>query len=205
MATRKIAKPATPHSSGTRKTTSAPHLTIYDVDEYFDAKFTSDELQELDEHILAECGFANDFHGRAWLFCEKIKLRRELEAKLGLRGGVPGEWITIHMCRELEIDYKSFAKNTPKLPIEPFYRFIESRFPQFKPTNNKLRLDVQKCHLRAAYIDWVELECRRTACPKSYHGSGCEDRYEEPDYLTAVQRVWRRNAARLKLTLVHSA
>lgn len=188
-----------------RKAISVPAPTIYDGEKYFDAKFTEDELWELDERILAECGFVDDERaGRSWLYCQWITLGGEIGRKLGM-GMVSREWVTIHMCRELEIDYKSFAKNVPKLPLEPFYRCIESRFPHFKPTNSKVRLDAQKQCLHLAFIDWIDAECARIACPKSYHGLGCEDRYEKPDYVTAVQRVWKHNAARPKLTLVHSA
>lgn len=178
--------------------------TIYDGERYFDATFTADEMRELDARILAECGFANDKAGRSWLFCKSMLLGGELAAALG-RGYVGHHEVAIHMCRELEIDYKSFVKNEPKLPIEPFYQFVASRFPRLKPTSNKMRLDVQQDHMHLAFIDWVDAECERNACPKSYHGSGCEDRYEKPDYAIAVQRVWKHNAARAKLTLVHSA
>ena len=188
-----------------RKATKARPVTIYDGEKYFDAKFTQDELFELDRRILAECGFDNDSSGRGWLTSKWITLGSELGQKLGLGDMASREWTTIHMCRELEIDYKSFAKNVPKLAIEPFYQFVASRFPRLKPTSNKMRLDVQQHHMRLAFIDWIDAECERIACPKSYHGLGCEDRYEKPDYLTAVQRVWQHNAARAKLTLVHSA
>lgn len=192
--------------SGARKRTAAAprQPTIYDGEKYFDAKFTKDELDELSERILDECGFANDRDGRYWLLTQWIILGGQLGEMLGT-GYVGHEKVTIYLCRELEIDYKSFAKNVPKLPIEPFYRFIEPRFPRLKPTYNKMRLDVQEHHVHLAFIDWIDAECERTACPKSYHGSGCEDRYEKPDYAIAVQRVWKHNAARPKLTLVHSA
>jgi len=190
--------------SGKRKAAKARPPTIYDGDKYFDAKFTQDELWELERRILAECGFEDDFNGRSWLTTQWITLGHELGRKLGLSDMASIERVTIYMCRELEIDYKSFAKNIPKLPIEPFYRFVASRFPHFKPANNKMRLDVQLTHLRSAFVDWVEAECQRTSCPKSYHGSGCEDRYEQPNYMTALQRVYKHNAERPKLTLVHS-
>jgi hypothetical protein len=134
-----------------------------------------------------------------------LNVALELGRKLGLGDMAPLDWVSIHMCRELEIDYKSFAKNVPKLPIEPFYQFVASRFPRFRPTSNKMRLDVQQHHMHLAFIDWIDAECERIACPKSYHGLGCEDRYEKPDYTAAVQRVWKHNASRPKLTLVHSA
>lgn len=188
-----------------RKVTSARALTIYDGDKYFDAKFTEDELYELEERILAECGFEEGYGGSSWMTVQWITLGSELGRKLGLRDMASREMVAIHMCRELEIDYKSFAKNTPKLPIEPFYKFVEPRFPRFKPTDIKMRLDVQKHHMHLAFIDWIDAECERIACPKSYHGLGCEDRYEKPDYLTALQRVYKHNAERPKLTLVHSA
>jgi len=192
---------------GKRKVAMSRPPTIYDGDKYFDAKFTADELRELDERILAECGFeADEDHrdGHSWLYAQWITLGADLGLKLGLRGGMASrEWVTIHMCRELEIDYKSFAKNVPKLPIEPFYAFVEKQFPRLKPTDNEMRLDVQKHHMHLAFIDWIDAECQRIACPKSYHGLGCEDRYEKPDYLTALQRIWKHNAARPKLTLVH--
>jgi|SRR5579875_301230 len=187
----------------TRKAATPQPPTIYDGEKYFDAKFTDDELFKLDERILAECGFANDQAGFRWLSMQWINLGCELGRKLGT-GMVSREWVTIHMCRELEIDYKSFAKNVPKLPIEPFYRFIESRFPHFKQTSNKMRLEVQEHHMHLAFIDWVDAECERIGCSKSYHGLGCGERYEKPDYSTAVQRVWKHNAARPKLTLAYS-
>ncbi len=190
--------------SGKRKAAKARPPTIYDGDKYFDAKFTQDELWELDRRILAECGFENDREGSTWLYMQWITLGSELGRKLGSGYMVSREWVTIHMCRELEIDYKSFAKNVPKLSIEPFYAFVERQFPRLKPTDNKLRLDVQKHHMHLAFIDWIDAECQRIACPKSYHGLGCEDRYEKPDYLTALQRIWKHNAARPKLTLAHS-
>lgn len=189
----------------TRKSAGARPLTIYDGEKYFDAKFTHDELLELDNRILAECGYENDYQGRGFLLYQRLNVAHELGRKLGLGGMAPLDWVSIHMCRELEIDYKSFAKNVPKLPIEPFYRFVASRFPRLKPTSNELRLDVQRHHMHLAFIDWIDGECQRIACPKSYHGLGCEDRYEKPDYSIALQRVWKHNAARPKLMLVHSA
>lgn len=190
-----------------RKATGAGAPTIHDGDKYFDAEFTEDELQALEERILVECGFQDDEddrRGHSWLYTQWITLGWELGRKLGLNTMVSHEWVTIHMCRELEIDYKSFAKNVPKLSIEPFYMAIKSRFPYFKETNNEMRLKAQKHHMHLAFIDWIDAECERIACPKSYHGLGCGERYEDPDYMTAVRRVWKHNAARPKLTLVHS-
>ena len=192
------------NAKGKRKVTKAQPLTIYDGDKYFDAKFTFDEMRKLRDRIVVEAGFDDKDEGRSWLSTHLILLSSDLGARLGI-GRASHEMAVIHMCRELEIDYKSFAENAPKLPIEPFYQFVASRFPRLKPTSNEMRLDVQQHHMHLAFIDWIDAECEKIACPKSYHGLGCEDRYEEPDYMTAVQRVWKYNAARPKLTLVHSA
>lgn len=190
---------------GNRKAAEARPPTIYDGDKYFDAKFTWDERLVLGDRIISECGMEDGFSGRAWLSSTTMNAMREISRTLGTSfDSCRLDWAYIHICRQLEIDYKSFAKNVPKLPIEPFYAFVEKRFPRLKATDNKMRLDVQKHHMHLAFIDWVDAECQRIACPKSYHGLGCEDRYEKPDYLTAVQRVWKHNAARPKLTLVHS-
>lgn len=185
--------------------TNSPAPTIYDVDKYFDAEFTWDERFALEDRILDECEMERDRY-RTWISASITNAMWDISKALGMsHSSCPIDWAYIHICRQLEIDYKSFAKNEPKLPIESFYRFVESRFPRFKPTDSEMRLSSQRHHMHVAFIDWVDAECQRTECPKSYHGIACEDRYEEPDYAIAVQRVWKHNASRAKLTLVHSA
>lgn len=184
----------------TRKSAGARPLTIYDGEKYFDATFSDEETFELNRYILEMCGIEGD---SMWLFIKRQEVDRELCRKLGM-SSIPYDWATIHICRELEIDYKSFAKNEPKLSIEPFYQFIESRFPEFKEARNKMQLDVQTRQIWTAFIDWTDAECETARCPRSYHGF-CRDRYEQPDLELAAQRIWKHNASRPKLTLVHSA
>jgi len=188
-----------------RKAISAPAPTIYDGDKYFDAKFTSDECLALGSRIMDECGINNDFQGRGWLMTTIMEAGWELDRKLGMSyGSRPHEWAYIHICRQLEIDYHSFAKNEPKLPIDAFYRVVERKFPQFKPAKNRMQLDVQTHHIHMAFLDWVESACPATGCQKSEHWLwGCSDRFEKPDYDAVVKRIWEHNAARPKLTLVH--
>lgn len=183
-------------------------LTIHDGERYFDARFSEEEREELRERIVQECGFAERRSG----FWQMDKLLRDAETEimhaLNLYP-VPGDWTHIHVCRQLEIDYKSFAKNVPKLPIEPFYKFVESRFPHFKPAKNKMQRDVQKQHIHLAFIDWIDSMCPENGCKRSHHGFSCWDRFEKADYLVAAMRIWEFNAKRPKfkvspLRLVHS-
>jgi len=178
-------------------------LTIYDAERYFDAEFTHDEEMELRRRIMDECGIPNDFQGRAWMMVTEMQTRNEICRALG---SCPPDGAYIHICRQLEIDYKAFAKNEPKLPIEPFYQFVERQFPRFRPAKNKMQLEVQTHHIQGAFSEWLESACPASGCKKSEHWLwGCSDRFERVDYKAAATRIWERNAARPKLTLVHSA
>lgn len=187
-------------SSGTRKATSAYPLTIYDGDKYFDAKFSEEERRDISRQIAAVYG-CDEFMGVYFLW---DRTNRELCRELD-DWNIPEDWAYIHICRQLEIDYKAFAKNVPKLPVEPFYRFVESRFRDFKPAKNKLQMEIQTKQIARAFTTWIKAQCEEAGCTEPYHDYVCQDRYQKPDYETAARRIWEHNASHPKLTLVHSA
>jgi len=196
-----MAKKSIPNAAQTRR------LTIYDGEKYFDATFSEDERDEIRERIISECGFADRTRGmmKAWDLLRDAET--EIMNALDIYP-VPVDWQHIHVCKELEIDYRRFAKNEQKRPIEPFYLFVERQFPHFKPARNAMQLDVQTQHIHLAFIDWIDDACPRHGCQKSSHGWGCWDRFEKADYKEAARRIWNHNQGRAKfgpLKLVHSA
>ena len=195
-------------SKKTRKTKAeATRLTIYDRESYFDATFSVDERREIRNRIILECGFSDSFHGITKAFDLLRRAETEIMKALNMYP-VPSDWEHIHVCRQLEIDYKSFAKNVPKLPIEPFYQFVEPLFSHFKPAKNAMQLEVQTQHIHLAFIDWIDFTCPKHGCTKDDHGFGCWDRFEKSDYERAARRICAHNGRRKKfqpLRLVHSA
>ena len=187
-------------------------LTIYDREKYFDATFSEEERKMLRRRIEDETGLiGKGHHGDRFLaICKCGKLLRDAKTEImnALRMyPVPADWTHIHVCKQLEIEYKSFAKNVPKLPIEPFYKFVEPLFPHFKPAKNKMQLEIQTHNVHLAFIDWIDEACVKAGCLKSSHSWACWDRFEERSYEAAAERIWAHNARRQKfspLRLVHS-
>jgi hypothetical protein len=187
-----------------RKIAKVRPVTIYDGDKYFDVKFSEAERRELKRHIAAAYGCHDEIMGPYFLWG---RTNRELCHALN-DWSIPEDWAYIHICRQLEIDYKAFAKNVPKLPIEPFYRFVESRFRDFRPAKNKLQLDIQTRQIYSAFYKWIEAQCESAGCAEPYHDHVCQDRYERLDCETAAKRIWEHNRthpAFPALKLVHSA
>ena len=180
--------------------------TIYDREKYFDVKLSQNECSEIQNRIIAEMGLKRPSAGISRTFDLLHAAETEIMNALNMYP-VPWDWQHIHVCRQLEIDYKSFAKNVPKLPIEPFYRFVEPLFPHFKAAKNKMQLSIQTQHAHLAFIDWIDQVCPENGCKKSSHGYGCWDTFEKVDYEQAAKRICAHNAARPKFTplrLVHS-
>ena len=193
----------------TRKPKIARPLTIYDREKYFDATFSAIERDQIRQRIAMECGFEP---GHLLSITKPFDLIRDAETEIMNALNmypVPDDWLHIHVCRQLEIDYKSFAKNVPKLPIEPFYKFVEPLFPHFKAAKNAMQLDIQTHHMHLAFIDWVNETCGKHGCKRSHHSFACWDRFEKRSYEEAVRRVCAHNERREKFTnsplrLVHS-
>ena len=187
-------------------------LTIYDGEKYFDATFSSEECEQIRDLIKAEIGLDDDNHfsGIRATFDLINKADKKIAEAFGTSVyKIPVSWSYIHVCRELEIDYKSLAKNLPKLSIEPFYAFVESQFPSFKPAKNDSQRTIQTKHIHLAFIDWIDVACPASGCKKSDHGFSCWDRFEEADYTAAAKRIWEFNGKRPRLKigplrLVHS-
>lgn len=180
-------------------------LTIHDREKYFDTTLSQKEIEEIMDRIAVEF---DDCRGLAMAY--QLINEAEIEIQNALKmDTVPYAWCCIHACRQLEIDYKAFAKNNPRLPIEPFYNFVEPLFPQFKQANNKIQLSVQTKQIHVAFVDWVDEACAQHGCTKSHHGPGCWDRFEKADYAEAASRISAHNVRRAKFTasplrLVHS-
>lgn len=192
-----------------RKVAANRPLTIYDGDKYFDASFSSDEFKELRDLIQAEIGLGDVFMSIRKTFDLIDKADKKISRALNIYP-VPDSWSYIHVCKELEIDYKSLAKNVPKLPIEPFYAFVETQFPHFKFARNDSQKAIQDAHIQCAFVDWIDSVCPRNGCKKSSHGWGCWDRYEDVDYIVARMRICYFNDTRPRfaaapLRLVHTA
>ena len=172
--------------------------TIFDGEKYFDATFSEDEREMIRKRIMAETGFGADRLSAIRQCWNLLRDAGEEIAKTLNINPVPSDWKHIHVCRQLEIDYKSFAKNVPKLPIEPFYKWVEPLFPHFKPAKNAMRLDIQTNHIHLAFIDWVDAACPQNGCTKSHHEFSCWDRFERADYEEAARRIWAHNERRQK-------
>ena len=190
--------------SGPRKKRAPPRpLTIYDGEKYFDAKFSAEEREQIRERIADECGPPMEgIYGYIGINRAHDLLRdAETEIMNALNVyPVPSDWKHIHVCRQLEIDYKSFARNIPKLPIEPFYRFVEPLFPHFKPARNAMQLKVQTGQIHHAFVDWIDEVCPQIGCAKSSHGWTCWDRFEKASYEVAAERICAHNLRRTKFT-----
>lgn len=181
-------------------------FTMRDPDRYFDATFSAEERQEIMERITAECSLPGRDGARFAEISQAFDLLRDAETEImnALHlYPVPDDWAYIHVCRQLEIDYKSFAKYVPKAPIEPFYLFVAPLFPHFKPAVNAMQLSIQTRHVHLAFVDWIDQACPDHGCMKTSHGSTCWDRFEKADYETAAQRVWAHNERRKKFTPLH--
>jgi hypothetical protein len=183
-------------------------LTILDRDKYFDVTLSDEECEMIREKIMRESGFGRSFIRITKCFDLLRDAETEIMEALNMYP-VPWGWQHIHVCKQLEIDYKSFARNIPKLPIEPFYAFVEPLFPHFRPAKNKMQLSIQTQHVHLAFIDWIDEACPKHGCQKEHHSFACWDRFETASYEEAARRICAHNARREKFTssplrIVHS-
>jgi len=192
-------------------------VTMWDGPKYFDAVFTDEERIQLREKLMDVCGFGARRNGyRNYVgFEHDIEYPAQDEVwKAFCSFGFTYEkdsdklrdYALIHVCRQLEIDYKQFAKNAPKLSIDGFIASAKMAFPDFKRPRNKVELKIQEHKLHQLWCDWQDDECVRTKCVKESHWL-CSDRYAARDYDAILGEIARYNMGRPKfepLRLVHS-
>ena len=113
-----------------KRARTKPPLNMYDGPKYFDAKFTSEEREQLLDQIVEVSGI--DFQN--YFFTLQRPTEKEICRVLDAIGWGKLEdlydYVLIKLCRDLEIDYKSFAKNEPKLPLDRFIAFAKREFPK---------------------------------------------------------------------------
>lgn len=194
----------------TREATRPP--TIWDGEKYFDATFTALERRALRDKLIDVCGYgAGNYCGferaiegpaqdTVWpvFVAEGFEYERD-HARLC-------DYALIHVCRELGIDYKSFAANVPKLSIAGFIECAKRAFPDFKRPRNKIEATIQEHKLHLLWCDWHEEECARTGCTCKHHWL-CGDRFAMRDYPAILEQVAAHNRTRPRfapLKLVHS-
>jgi hypothetical protein len=197
----------------TRTKTSHP-LTVWDGDKYFDARFNDEERQILRKKLMVVCGYGNSRLGipdrLGFEFDIERPARREVRPALLASGldcdrqeGRFMDCALIHISRQLEIDYKSFAKNVPKLPIDGFISSAKRAFPEFMKPRNNLEFKIQEHKLHVLWCDWHDEECVRTGCTKESHWL-CSDRFVERDYEAILDEVAKYNKTRPKLVCATS-
>jgi len=108
------------------------------------------------------------------------------------------DYALIHICRQLQVDYKSFAKNLPKLPIDGFIASAKLAFPEFRRPRNKVEFKIQEHKLHLLWCDWHGEECARTGCKNEHHWL-CSDRFAKRDYPAILQEIAAHNERRPKL------
>jgi hypothetical protein len=200
-----------------RKTKAVRPLTIWDYEKYFDATFTAAERKALEDRLVIVCGFRknDDEHASicamAWDHQIFRPAQEEIWPALRAAGLDPNrdlyeriaDCTLIHLCRQLEIDYKSFAHNVPKLPIAGFIAAAKSAFPEFRRPRNNTERRIQEHKLHGLWCDWHVEACPRTGCRNESHWL-CDDRFAERDYPAILEEVARYNETRPKMQLVYS-
>lgn len=193
-------------------------LTIFDGDKYFDVAFSTRERMALERKLEDHCGYGAD----SWP-PESSRRRFGIGDHMGFERDIlhPAEEVVwpvfveqgytyeqdyprlrsyalIHICRELGIDYRSFAKNMPKLSIAGFIEHAKRSCPEFRVPRNKVEQAIQEHKLRAVWSDWMEVECERTGCTCDSHWL-CNDRFEHCDYAAIMKCIAEFNQTRPKL------
>jgi hypothetical protein len=200
-ATRTIAK-----KKVTRKVTRPP--TIWDGDRYFDATFTAKERLVLQHKLVDICGYGANERRRSNLIGFDYEIFRPAQDAIWAAFRAQGleyerdharlcDWTYIHICRELGFDYRGFAANVPKLPIDGFIECAKRCFPEFKSARNKIERTIQEHKLHAAWTDWMDEECVRTGCTCDSHWL-CSDRFVDRDYPAILEQIAAYNETRPK-------
>ena len=173
-------------------------LTVYDKEKYFDAKFTANEREQLREKIFDVVGEDDAFRR----FCFFRSVENEVIKFMGSMGWGKYEqlqdFVLIKVCRDLEIEYKSFAKNEPKLPIAGFIELSKRTFTDFRAARNSTTRTLQGNKLWSLFCDWRDRECHRTGCKREDHWL-CRDRFERPDLEAIAASIADNNATRSQM------
>jgi hypothetical protein len=163
---------------------------------YFDAKFNDAERMLLRVRILVATGisplaFADDVLEPA---------EQEIRAALGYWPAPERlrDWRLIHAAKQLGIDYKSFALNEPKLPLDDFIAAAQRALPDLLPGNGTLAKSVNGHRVWCAFVDWVNANC---PCGNERH-TFCRDRFEPVDRHLIAAKIQKYNETRPKLFVV---
>lgn len=164
---------------------------------FFDATFTSEERSTLRSRIIELTGLKD--------YCiADFKLFRPIEREIGNAIGwsvtreVLEDYVLIKISRDLEIDYKSFARNKPKLPIDTFLQLAKAKFPEFKKAKSTTVRIVQRDRLWMLWTDWIDLECERRGCENERHWM-CTDKFVAHDLDDIADDIAAYNATRPRL------
>lgn len=146
-------------------------LTIWDREKYFDATFTSDERSILREKLMNVCGYDADFGLIAFEYDIERPAEKEVWPVFIAEGltlerdqDVLETYALIHVARQLRIDYKGYAKNLPKRPIDGFVRLAKETFREFTRPRNTIELKIHQRKLWGLWCEWREMENERTGC-----------------------------------------
>jgi hypothetical protein len=184
--------------------TSRP-LTTADGVKYFDATFTAKERETLRRKLMDLCGYRSRPAGHICFERDILQPAEDLVWPAFVGAGLTydadrdrlDDYTLIHICRELEFDYKAFAANTPKLPIDGFVECAKRAFPEFKHPRNVIETKIQEHKLHALWCDWSGDECVRTGCTCESHWL-CSDRFVKPDYSKIIGQIAEHNETRPK-------
>ncbi len=188
--------------------------TKWDGEKYFDATFSAEERRALQDRLMDICGYGPDPSGRGHYLAFEHNIFRPAQDEIWAPFQVAGldynrdharlcDYTLIHLCRDLQVDYKSFAKNVPKLPIDAFIECAKRAFPEFQKPRNNTERRIQEHRLHMLWCDWRDEEIERTGCcgNQGNHWLCCSDRFVDPDYPAILEQIAKYNETRPKLRI----
>jgi hypothetical protein len=175
--------------------------TIWDGDRYFDATFTANEFEALRRKLMDVCGYDNYISFEYDIFRPAEEAVWPVFKAQGLDyerdNSKLCDYALIYICKQLGVEYRSFAANAPKLPIDGFIERAKRLFPEFRHPRNAIELKIQEHKLHGAWVDWQDEECRRTGCTCESHWL-CSDRFVDCDYAAILRQIAEYNQDRPK-------
>jgi len=186
MTGRKVRK-AAPKASGELTLSRAT------IAEYFDVTLTNAEAQELGDRLREVTGLSR----LSFWHSVEDPAAREIERLVGYQD-LPNGSTLVHIARQLGVDHRPYARNEPKISLDPFIAAAKRAFPEFRPAKNAVVRSVQRQKLWSAFVDWQDENC---PCGDQHH-TFCSDRFEKLDLDGVALTIARYNETRPKLRLV---
>jgi hypothetical protein len=158
-----------------------PYAPGHDAPSYYGIEFTHHEKRAVYDAIRERTGLNYVFD-----------LMHQSMQAFGEAHGVPYchtycDDALIYCCIQIDIDYTQFPHNTPKLPIDEFYKLAARKFTDFRPAkNNEIAQAVQRVKLIDSFTRWHKENGR----------DPWDDRYESPDFDALADRIAKQNAKR---------